>query len=347
MTGIGSYLLGQADAVRIPLGDRSVDFVMGSPPYRLARLYLENGRNLGIARDTEDWITWMLAVTTEALRVSRGAVVWIAAGSTQDRNYQPICEGLTYRWWAMGGHAYRPCYWHRVGIPGSGGDQWFRADIEYAMCFKRAGALPWTDNTAMGHVPKYGPGGEMSYRETDGTRRNAHGVRTDVAIGSRKTGRKSASENYRARATLKPHVELAHRREFHRTDGTVEVQAYVQPVKANPGNLIHTKVGGGHLGHTLAHENEAPYPERLVEWFVRSLCPPGGTTLDVFSGSGTTASVAARNGRHGIGLDLRRSQCDLGARRVGEQVADEIRPHRQKVNESPVKPLEGQQSLFD
>jgi hypothetical protein len=46
-----SYLLLQGDASRLPLADQSVDFVLGSPPYQDARLYLEDGRDLEIARD--------------------------------------------------------------------------------------------------------------------------------------------------------------------------------------------------------------------------------------------------------------------------------------------------------
>jgi hypothetical protein len=87
---------------------------------------------------------------------------------------------------------------------------------------------------------------------------------------------------------------------------------------ANPGNMFSTGAsGGGNLGSSLSHDNEAPYPEAVAERFVLSLVPPGGTVLDPFSGSGTTAAVAVEHGRHGIGLDLRMSQCRLGRRRVG------------------------------
>lgn len=60
---------------------------------------------------------------------------------------------------------------------------------------------------------------------------------------------------------------------------------YLPPVKANPGNVITCKVGGGHLGAPEAHDNEAPFPEALAEWFVRSFAPPGGLVCDPFSGN--------------------------------------------------------------
>src|SRR5690606_8775401 len=109
--------LARADAARIPLADQSVDLCIGSPPYSDARLYLEDGRDLGISRNAESWVSWMLEITTEALRVSKGAVIWVCAGVTRDRTYWPACEGLAWEWFKRGGSAYRPVYWHRIGIP--------------------------------------------------------------------------------------------------------------------------------------------------------------------------------------------------------------------------------------
>jgi DNA modification methylase len=291
---INDHLILQGDAVRIPLPDLSVNLTIGSPPYRKARHYLEGGKNLGIARDTEEWIDWMLVVTAEALRVTNGPVVWVAWGSTEDRNYHPICEGLMYRWWQSGGHAYRPCYWHRVGIPGSGGDDWFRADVEYVMCFKRPGELPWSDNTAMGHPPKWAPGGDLSYRTP------------------------KCGPNGYANGDLR------------------ERRHWTQPELCNPGNLVRTLVGGGQLGHELAHENEAPYPVDVPEWFIRSLCPPGGLVLDPFHGSGTTTEAALKHGRRAIGLDLRRSQCLNTRQRITRPHAPVMKSSRAKVDAQPL-----------
>jgi hypothetical protein len=128
-----------------------------------------DARTYGIdaQRGCAEWISWMLDNTAEALRVARNCVIWVVAGVTRDRNYWPGPEGLLYEWWRRGGSAYRPVYWHKVRIPGSGGTDWFRADIEYCLCFKRPGQLLWSDNTAMGHPPRWAPGGEMSHRVTD------------------------------------------------------------------------------------------------------------------------------------------------------------------------------------
>jgi DNA modification methylase len=136
----------------------------------------------------------------------------------------------------------------------------------------------------------------MSYRTADGTRVNA------------KTG-----------SPRKP-------------DGRRERQGYKPPKLANPGNVIDCAaeeeaglvvncgaVGGGRMGSPLAHKNEAPFPEKLVDFFVRSFCPPGGLALDPFCGSGTTLAVAVRHGRRAFGCDLRASQVELTRRRLAPQ----------------------------
>ena len=285
----------------------SVDLVFGSPPYCDARTY-----GIDAGRDCQEWVAWMLEVSEAAARVCLGPVIWVVAGVTRKRNYWPACEGLAWEWWKRGGthQLYRPCFYHRVGIPGSGGDDWFRHDTEYILCLKRPGALSWSDNTAMGHTPKWAPGGEMSHRVTDGQRRNQWGHSGTGHAGAR---RKDGTRNKLWRPSHRHHTKR-------KANGEMEVQDYVPPVKANPGNLISLKVGGGHMGSPLAHENEGPFPEKLAEWFVLSCCPPGGTVLDPFAGSGTTIRVAKDNGRRGIGIDVRESQCKIAAQRLEQEI---------------------------
>jgi hypothetical protein len=356
MSDVPGYLLGVGDVGRLPLPEKSVDLVIGSPPYQDARTY-----GIAAQRDCREWVVWMLDVTAEAVRVSRGLVLWVCAGVTRDHCYWPACEGLLWEWWKAGGQCWRPAFWHRVGIPGSGGKKWLRADVEYVLAFKGKSNDFFTDNTAMGHPPKWAPGGEMSHRLSDGTKRNQWGSSVN---GRSMTARNQAGE---LSGSVKPSHKIMYRRDASgarqhtkRTlDGTMESQTYVAPVMANPGNfhewdfaeaesawleesVIHAKVGGGQLGSDLAHESEAPFPESLVEFFVRSFSPPGGLILDPFSGSGTTCAVAVKNDRRAIGLDLRRSQSELGHRRI----ADGLRPRSPLDPPRPLKPLDGQGDLF-
>ena len=137
----------------------------------------------------------------------------------------------------------------------------------------------------------------MSNRTTDGQRRNA----------------KTGSRIKNGRVVDKLHT----RRE---ADGTTREQGYTVPALANPGNVINLKVGGGLMGSPLAHENEAPFPEELPRRFIRWFCPEGGTVLDPFAGSCTTADVAMQEGRNYICIDARQSQVDLGRARVAQNM---------------------------
>lgn len=93
---------------------------------------------------------------------------------------------------------------------------------------------------------------------------------------------------------------------------------YKPPDLANPGNVIKCAVGFGNMGSVLCHENEAPFPEALAEFFVRSFCPPNGRVLDPFGGSGTTLAVALRLGRNAVNIDIRDSQVELAKQRIAE-----------------------------
>ncbi len=153
----------------------------------------------------------------------------------------------------------------------------------------------------------------MSHRLSDGTRKNQWGA------SAKSTGGERGKNGVLKQVKPKPSHRFITKREHTKRRlerGNEKGPCQVLPVKANPGNVIHCKVGGGLMGSPLAHKNEAPFPETLAEFFVKSFCPPGGIVLDPFSGSGTTAAVAIQTGRKYIGIDIRESQCELSHNRV-------------------------------
>lgn len=295
----------------------SVDLVCGSPPYLFARTYGFKGKQWWDSYD--EWLERMLDIVTEAARICVGPVVVVAANPTRKRSYYPAVEALMVHWFERGGECqlYRPVFWHRVGIPGSGQDDGFRADVEYCCVFKRPGKLPWADNTACGWPPRWAPGGTMGHRVSSGKRVNQWGP---VGGPNGGAGRKKNGQHIKK---FRPSHRAAGKTSTRRkTNGEMEIQNYTPPVLANPGNYIethevmHVNVGGGAMGSKLASENEAPYPVSIPERFIRSWCPPDGVVLDPFMGSGTTLTVAVQCGRRAIGIDVRESQVELTKRRL-------------------------------
>lgn len=250
------------------------DLVIGSPPYEDAR-----SLNIGFNLTGDAWVQWAADRYMLCLDHCSGIVAWVVAGRTRKYQWSATPALLMAELVKRGAILRNPPLYVRDGIPGSGGPDWLKSKYEWIVCAtKKAGRLAWSDNTSMGHPPKYPPGGPPSHRTTAPRGQSGGDLR-------------------------------------------VERSVYKPPLLANPGNLIDCgPAGGGHLGHELAHENEAPFPETIPEWFIRSFCPPGGRVLDPFVGSGTTLAVAKKWGRNSVGIDLRESQCRIARRRIASIV---------------------------
>jgi hypothetical protein len=252
------------------IDDDSVDMVFTSPPYEDCRTY-----NMDFHLKGQEWVDWAVQWYSQCARICRGLVACVVEGKTRGFRWSATPALLMADLHRAGIRLRKPPVFSRVGIPGSGGPDWWRNDYEFVVCSSK-GKLPWSDNTATGGPCKYGPGGPPSHRTT--------------ATRGHKGG-----------------------------DTRVIGAVYKPPKRANPGNVIRCNVGGSRMGSELAHENEAPFPESLVEPFVKCFCPLGGVVLDPFAGSGTTAAVAMRLGRNSVSVELRESQIELIERRLSEE----------------------------
>lgn len=334
----------------------SVALTLTSPPYVDQRTY-----GIGFKLKGQGWVDWMIPRVVEMCRVTAGLVFVNMAGKVKDWKYQPVVEWLVADLTRLHGIVCGPSpyVFHKIGIPGSGSKHYHRRDWEPVYAFALPENLPpkWSDNTAMGHPPKWAPGGEMSNRLSSGKRVNQWGPPgSKNGMGKRFKHGEDAPEDSK---TPRPsHVTTAagknqwgHSLESGATvqveggavhtknngDGMVE-QAYTVPAIANPGNTIqerytadevaallaeagdvtHHLVGGGVMGSKKAHENEAPFPNTLAEFFIRSFAPEDSIVFDPFAGSGTVLAVAEKWGRKWLGIDVRQSQVDLSKRRVAE-----------------------------
>lgn len=291
--------------------DDSADLVFTSPPYEDCRTY-----GIGFKLKGQDWVDWAVDRFLECCRVCKGLTAWVVEGRTRQFRWSATPALLMADLHRAGVKLRKPPIFHRVGVPGSGGPDWLRNDYEFIVCASK-GKLPWSDNTACGHPPLWGPGGAKSHRTSNGGRVNqwGHPIREDGKL----TGSDTPIEIGKpAACTLRPSHKIT--REY---DGVT---------LANPGNVVEALVGGGVMGDSLCHENEAPFPEDLAAFFIKSFCPPGGLVLDPFCGSGTTCAVANGLGRHWLGIDIRQSQVELSNRRIHGELFHAAKEGRRDVN---------------
>lgn len=280
--------------------DDSIDLIIGSPPYEDARTY-----GIDFSLKGQDWVDWMVKLWVEFDRVCKGLVCMVVEGKTRDFQWSATPALLMADLHRAGIKLRKPPIYQRDGIPGSGGPDWLKNKYEFIVCSSK-GKLPWSNNTVCGHVPRFKPGGEFSYRIKDGDRVNLKKLMKEKGLNQRE-------------AAAELNLVTRHTTSDHKDDDIVTQKTYVPPEKANPGNIIDCgAVGGGHLGSKKAHENEAPFPEKIPNFFIKSFCPKDGIVLDPFSGSGSTAACATILRREFVAIDIRKSQIELTQKRLRE-----------------------------
>jgi site-specific DNA-methyltransferase (adenine-specific) len=85
-----------------------------------------------------------------------------------------------------------------------------------------------------------------------------------------------------------------------------------------PNNVLHLATECGNKNHS------AVFPEELPEWFIKLFTRPGDVVLDPFLGSGTTAVVAHRLGRHVIGIEIASEYIEAAQARLDKHYAVEL-----------------------
>lgn len=87
----------------------------------------------------------------------------------------------------------------------------------------------------------------------------------------------------------------------------------------NPLGMVPPSVFECAVGVEAGNTHPAPMALELAEFLVRLACPPGGTVLDPFAGSGTTGVAARKHGRYATLIEQDESYCDIAAGRLAQQ----------------------------
>jgi DNA modification methylase len=81
-----------------------------------------------------------------------------------------------------------------------------------------------------------------------------------------------------------------------------------------PVNIL--PIGNGKLAGMNGHP--AGTPLALTRWWVRYICPPGGTVLDPFAGSGTTGAACETEGRECVLIERDAGYCGIIRQRLAQ-----------------------------
>lgn len=261
----------------------SVQLVIGSPHYACkgGRYTTGGSGDADVKRlDVIEWVDWMLDVTTAARRVSAGDVVWVVNGPVEGGSYGPAVEGLLWRWYMERGPKLDDVEDAGDRLPG-----------------KLERPVIWTKNAPPNRADWFGNDFEF-------------------CICFPAPGRRNVWRGERI-ATAPKYDTGGHFRQRGADGKRKEGGAYPTNPLTRPRDVLRVTVGGGHMGHKRAHDNEACYPLKLVEPFVLALTDPGDVVCDPFCGSGTTCQAAIENGRGFVGADIRESQVQLTRERMG------------------------------
>lgn len=107
-------------------------------------------------------------------------------------------------------------------------------------------------------------------------------------------------------------LRLAHEHFFHFVkrpkEGRAKYYYSLDPVEPGANDVVLYNVRPGQDGHS------ATFPIELIRPRIESSCPPGGTVLDPFCGTGRALATALDMGRRGIGIELSKDFYETTAR---------------------------------
>lgn len=314
------------DALRI-LSDNSVDMCVSSPPYYGLRDYGVDGQ-IGRENTPAEYIDKLVTVFREVRRVLKpDGTLWVniadsyvgtgSKGNYTRQKYKASSENLK--------HAITtkvPGYKRKdmVGIPfmlalALRDDGWYlRQDI----IWYKPNCMPESvkDRCTRSHeyiflLSK----SEKYYFDADAIKEPAVGFDMTPPAGSRGTRLPNARRRKGNSKTFRGGGAYTGNRT---ADNSGDVERESHGNMTNTSGLRNRRDVWTVARRGCKDAHFATFPPTLIEPCILSGCPAGGTVLDPFLGSGTTAVVANRLGRNCIGIELNSAYLDIAKRSLGE-----------------------------
>jgi site-specific DNA-methyltransferase (cytosine-N4-specific) len=118
----------------------------------------------------------------------------------------------------------------------------------------------------------------------------------------------------------KDRLRLTHEHLFHfvkrRTQGRPKYHYDLDRTEPEGNDVVTYNVRPGTDGHS------ATFPEALIRPRIESSCPPGGTVLDPFCGTGRALFVALSTGRNALGFELSKKFAKVATKSIAQSEID-------------------------
>lgn len=277
------FITGDCEEVLRNLPEKSVDLVLTSPPYADRRDY---GGKAGMI-NPDDYIEWFIPKALELKRVLKdngSFVLNISDKVVGGYQHLYVFELVIRLCKELGFNLVRDYIWYNPATPPNvfsrGGFGRTKKSHEY--CFWFAKGDTWTFNLD----PIRRPYGKDMQKFLAGKGK-----------GDRTQNNRPSTHNFNCE------------------------KVWTDKGGADPGSVIEIgNTNSNDVFSKLCKErgiaHPARFPEKLAEFFILSGTEPGSLVLDPFSGSGTTAVTAAKNGRRWIGIDANPDYCELAIARM-------------------------------
>ena len=344
---LGTASIIRANSRDLPLADNSVDLVVTSPPYFALRSYQDGGEHyagqIGDEPTPDEFVSSLLEVTRECMRVLKSSgSLWVnlgdkyagrsggPQGATGDRATR--IQAGTYA-------GSRPNVSALVRDKSLIGVPWRYAlrciddlglILRAEVIWSKPNGLPEsvTDRVRRSHETWFHFTLAPRYFSAVDEIREAHveGQRPGVLTWEQRRARGDKAARYSD--------QNGH-------GGTAGMAQ--SPLGKLPGSVWTVPTEPLRVPDHLDIDHFAAFPTQWPLRIIKAWCPEGGTVLDPFGGTGTTAMVAKALGRHGISVDMSADYCRLAEWRTNDRDQLPKVLGVAKVEQQP----EDQLSMFD
>jgi DNA modification methylase len=286
-------LLLNANALHIPLADKSVNMCVTSPPYYGLRDYGVSNQ-IGLEQTPDEYVANLVKVFREVWRVMRDdGTLWLNLGDSYGGNREHATESATA---TCGNTVLDVCA--KFNKVGNGIKPKDLIGIPWRVAFALQADGWYLRSDIIWHKPNPMPE-SVKDRPT-----KSHEY---IFLLS-----KSQRYYYDSEAIKEPQSNLTIKMYGHREGGKqkrinskyVGNQANPEKRNVNEDHKRNKRSVWTVTTKPYRGAHYATFPPDLITPCILAGCPKGGIVLDPFVGSGTTVMVANKNGRQGIGLDL-------------------------------------------